>query len=307
MSASADVWFVIINPTSGNGRAKKKWPTIKRLLTQHGFHFKYAFTEYPGHAQLLVNQHVKHNILRFISVGGDGTLHGIVNGIMTQTDVPFANITVGVIPIGTGNDWVKTHQIPRDIERAIQLIKKEQCSQQDIGKIEFLNSELPPVYFNNLAGIGFDAYVVSKVSKHKNLGAIAYLLAAVIGLFSFKNFNSRVIINSEDISGKTLMILIGLCKYSGGGMQLTHHPNPFDGLFEVSIVENLSKFEILKHLPKLFNGKIHTVKRVQHLKTTSLKIYVESEACLLVEADGELVGAGAIELSLIPKALSFYC
>lgn len=307
MSAGSDVWFVIINPTSGNGRAKKKWPTIKRLLVQHGFHFKYAFTEYPGHAQLLVNQYIKHNFSRFISVGGDGTLHGIVNGIMTQTNVPFTDIKVGVIPIGTGNDWVKTHQIPRDIERAIQLIKKEQCSQQDIGKIEFLNSELPPVYFNNLAGIGFDAYVVSKVSKHKNLGAIAYLLAAVIGLFSFKNFNSRVIINSEDISGKTLMILIGLCKYSGGGMQLTNQPNSFDGLFDVSIVENLSKFEILKHLPKLFNGKIHTVKRVQHLKTTSLKIYVESEACLLVEADGELVGAGAIELSLIPKALSFYC
>ena len=307
MGASTDVWFVIINPTSGNGRAKKKWPTIKRLLVQHGFQFKYAFTEYPGHTQLLVNQYIKHNFSRFISVGGDGTLHGIVNGIMTQTDVPFANIKVGVIPIGTGNDWVKTHQIPRDIKRAIQLIKKEQCSQQDIGKIEFLNSELPPVYFNNLAGIGFDAYVVSKVSKHKNLGAIAYLLAALIGLFSFKNFNSRVIINSEEISGKTLMILIGLCKYSGGGMQLTQQPNPFDGLFDVSIVENLSKFEILKHLPKLFNGKIHTIKRVQHLKTTSLKIYVEPDACLLVEADGELIGTGAIEVSLIPKALSFYC
>ena len=307
MGASTDVWFVIINPTSGNGRAKKKWPIIKRLLTQHGFHFKYAFTEFSGHAQLLVNQYIKHNILRFISVGGDGTLHGIVNGIMTQTDVPFANIKVGVIPIGTGNDWVKTHQIPRDIKGAIQLIKKEQCLQQDIGKIEFLNCTLPPVYFNNLAGIGFDAYVVSKVSKHKNLGAIAYLLAAIISLFSFKNFNSKVITNSEEISGKTLMILIGLCKYSGGGMQLTQQPNPFDGLFDVSIVENLSKFEILKHLPKLFNGKIHTIKRVQHLKTTSLKIYVEPDACLLVEADGELIGTGAIEVSLIPKALSFYC
>ena len=307
MNASDDVWFVIINPTSGNGRAKKKWPTIKRLLIKHGFSFKYAFTEYPGHAQLLVNQCIKLNFNKLISVGGDGTLHGIVNGIMAQTLVPFTNIKVGIIPIGTGNDWIKTHQIPRNVNRAIQLIKNEQCAQQDLGKIEFLNSNFPPVYFNNLAGIGFDAFVVSKVSKHKNLGAIAYLLAAIIGLFSFKNFNSKVIINSEEISGKTLMILIGLCKYSGGGMQLTQHPNPFDGLFDVSIVENLSKLEILKHLSKLFNGKMHTVKQVQNLKTSSIKIYVEPDACLLIEADGELIGTGAIEVSLIPKALSFYC
>lgn len=307
MTANTDSWFVIVNPTSGNGLAKKKWPIIERLLQQHEFSFNYAFTEYHGHGKELIQQAIKQNINNIISVGGDGTLHHIVNGIMEQTDVLSKNINVGVIPIGTGNDWIKTHNIPKDFERAIQIIKKGNKETQDLGKIQFLNANKRPVYFNNLAGIGFDGYVVSKIEKYKYLGSIAYIFGAFISLFSFKNFNSKVSINSKEISGKTLMILIGICKYSGGGMQLTETPNPFDGLFDVSIVENFSKIEIVKNMPKLFNGKINTVKKVQRLKTTAIKIYIEQNESPFIQADGELMGKGDINITLIPQAFTFYC
>lgn len=307
MSTNTTVWFVIINPTSGNGSAKKKWPIIKRHLEHYAFNFNYAFTEYSGHDQLLVQQAIKQNITNIISVGGDGTIHGIVNGIMEQTLLPSYSINVGVIPIGTGNDWIKTHNIPKNIDAAINIIKNGNLSTQDLGKIEFLNTSKSSVYFNNLAGIGFDGFVVSKVAKFKNFGAIAYLYGTIISLFSFENFNSKVTINHDVIKGKTLMILIGLCKYSGGGMQLTESPNPFDGLFDVSIVENFSKFDILKNLSKLFNGKIHTVKKVRRLKTTDLKIEIEQNDFPFVQADGELLGKADINITIIPRAFSFYC
>lgn len=307
MSTNTDVWFVIINPTSGNGSAKKKWPIIKRLLGQYAFDFNYAFTEYSGHAQLLVQQAIKQNITKIISVGGDGTIHGIVNGIMEQTIITSPSIKVGVIPIGTGNDWIKTHNIPKNIDAAIQIIKKGNSSSQDLGKITFINSSISSVYFNNLAGMGFDGFVVSKVAKYKHFGAIAYLYGSIISLFSFNNFNSEVTINNDVIKSKTLMILIGLCKYSGGGMQLTDSPNPFDGLFDISIVENFSKFDIIKNLPKLFNGKINTLKKVQRLKTTAVKIQIDQYELPFIQADGELLGKADINITIIPKAFSFYC
>lgn len=307
MTTESKSWFVIINPTSGNGLSQKKWPKIKSLLEEQHFVFEFAFTEHPKHSIELVHQAIKRNIKNFICIGGDGTLHNIVNGIMLQKDVISTEIHVAVIPIGTGNDWVKTHNIPKDFNAAIQIIKKGNTAIQDIGKIVVKNASNTPVFFNNLAGIGFDGYVVSKVDKYKHIGALAYLFGALIGLFSFKIFHSKVSVNSKEISGKTLMILIGLCQYSGGGMQLTHTSNPFDGLLDVTIAQDFSKFEIIKNVAQLFNGKITNHKKVIVLKTSSISIEVNQEYKPYIQADGELIGSGDIEVSIIPKAFSFYC
>ena len=306
MEAALKTWFVIINPTSGNGTSKRKWTKIKHWLELSGFYFEYAFTQYSKHSIKLVQNAINNNIKNIICIGGDGTLHNIVNGIFSQSFVSTSEINVGVIPIGTGNDWVKTHGIPKDIKKAIQIIKNGHTACQDIGRIEFLNSSKTPIYYNNLAGIGFDGFVVSKVEKIKFLGAFAYLCGAIISLFMFKNFESKTIINSKEIRGKNLMILIGLCKYSGGGMQLTNIPNPFDGLLDITIAEDLNKVEIIKNLPKLFNGKITNHKKVKLFKTGFLSVETYEKDKPFIQADGELIGTGDFKVTIIPKAFSFY-
>lgn len=306
MDVASKSWFVIINPTSGNGSSKKNWPKIKRLLDKHHFSFEFAFTTYSKHSIELVQQAIKQHFKNIISVGGDGTLHNIVNGIMSQNDVSSSEINIGVIPIGTGNDWVKTYNIPKNFEAAIQIIKNGRFATQDIGKLSTGDKNLP-IFFNNLAGIGFDGFVVSNVEKHKHIGALAYLYGTIVSLFSFKNFKSTVTVNSEIISGKTLMILIGLCKYSGGGMQLTKNPDPFDGLLDVTIAQNLNKFEIIKNLPKLFNGTITKYKKVRTFKTASVLIKTNPKNAAYIQADGELIGKGDLEVSIIKKGISFYC
>ncbi|RLD28190.1 MAG: diacylglycerol kinase family lipid kinase [Bacteroidetes bacterium] len=305
--AGLKTWFVIINPTSGNGSGKKKWAKIKRLLNTYGFDFDYAFTEYKNHSNQIVKSVIKKGYKNIISVGGDGTLHNIVNGIMQQNKISTKSITIGVIPIGTGNDWAKTHHIPKNLESAIQIIKKGKIKIQDIGKIEYKNENRKPVYFMNLAGIGFDGYVVSRVKEYKRLGSLAYLFGALAGLMSFKKFQSKVHLNTKQISGKTLMILIGLCKYSGGGMQLTKTPNPFDGLFDISIVKNLKKFDVIKNITKLFNGKIVNNKYVESHKCNTITIEIFEENLPYIQADGELIGSGNISVTIIPLAFSFYC
>lgn len=305
--SSSKKWFVIINPTSGNGKAKSLWLKIKHSLETHGFQFEHRFTNSGKHNIELVQDSVNQGVKNIICVGGDGTIHNTVNGIMLQKLVPASSINVGVIPIGTGNDWVKTHNIPKNYKKAIDIIKNGVVSLQDIGEIEFLNSQKKSVFFNNLAGIGFDGYVVSKVSKHKHLGALAYLIGAGIGLFSYKNFDAEVLISSNKITAKCLMVVVGLCKYTGGGMLLTETPNPKDGLFDVSIAKNFSRFDVLKNMIKLFNGSIVNFSKVETLKTNTITINCKSEGKQpFVQADGELIGVGDIKISIISKAISFY-
>lgn len=307
MSALSNKWVVILNPTSGNGKSIKKWPEIKRHLDSNQFDYELAFTEYHKHSVTLIKDYIDKGVRHVICIGGDGTLHNIVNGIMTQSIVSSKDIFVGMIPIGTGNDWVKTHRIPMDYTAAISIILKGTIVQQDIGKIMFKNQTISPIYFNNLAGVGFDGYVVSKINKKKHFGAIAYLVGALLGLFTFKNFSPTIIINNERYYGKTLMVLVGLCQYSGGGMQLTKTPNPFDGYFDVSIAKDFSKFDVIKNLGTLFNGSIVHHDKVVSLKTKSLEIIIDEKDSPYIQSDGELIGTGSINLSIIPNAFSFYC
>ena len=304
--SSAKRWFVIINPTSGNGSSKRKWPKIKANLVSEGFDFDFAFTEYANHSNGLVQDAINQQFKNIICIGGDGTLHNIINGIQNQSSVASSDIHIGVIPIGTGNDWIKTYNIPLGVKRAISIIKRGLLKSQDLGKIEFLNQDKKATYFNNLAGIGFDGFVVSKVGKYKFLGSLAYIIGAVVGLFSFKNFYTIISFNGKEIKTKSLMVLVGLCKYSGGGMQLTKNPNPDDGLFDVSIAKDLSKFDIVKNLFNLFNGNIVKHSKVENHKVNCLSIHINSEEHPFIQADGELLGKGNIKLSIIPKAFSFY-
>lgn len=302
----ANNWFVIINPTSGNGASRKKWPKIKSHLESQEFGFDFAFTEHENHSPQLVKQAIETGILNIICVGGDGTLHNIVNGILNQDKVPSNKVTVGMIPIGTGNDWAKTHAIPKDFKKAIEIIKTGNRKVQDLGKIEFSTQAKKPIYFNNLAGVGFDGFVVSKVHKYKHFGAIAYLVGAILGLFRYKNYKAQIAVNSREINSKTLMVLIGLCNYSGGGMRLTKNPDPFDGLFDISIAKNIGKFDTIKNLTNLFNGKIVNHKKVETLKSDAITIRIDGDYKPFIQADGELIGKGNVKFSIVPKAFSFY-
>ena len=301
-----DKWFVIINPTSGNGKAKKLWPKIKSLLELYDFSFDFAFTESAEHNAKLVYNTVGQGFKKFICVGGDGTIHNTVNGIMTQNRFESKELCLGVLPIGTGNDWIKTHNISRDIEQAILTIKNGETALQDVGKIEFLNTQKDPVFFNNLAGVGFDGYVVSKVGKYKHLGSASYLIGALMGLFSFKNFKVEIEANNEIINSTSLMVLIGLCQYSGGGMQLTDYSNYDNGLFDITIAKHFSKLDVLLNTHKLYKGTITSYRKVENLRSDEVFIRIAERFKPFIQADGELIGMGDIKVSLIPSALSFF-
>jgi len=298
----SDYWYTIINPTSGSGKSLRQLNLIKKLFKKNNLNTIIVLTEYIHHEKELVQTAIEQGYTKFISVGGDGTLHHIINGIMSQNTIATNKIKVAVIPVGTGNDWVKTYKIPNNIEGAIQIINKENIIFQDIGYLKLLDTN-NKLYFNNLAGIGFDAFVVKRISSFKKIGTIAYLLGGLTSFFSYKKNMLHVIIDNKNIKTKIFMISIGLCKYSGGGMQLTDFKNHKNGVFDITLIKNITLIKVLLHLKKLFNGKIIHLKEVETHQSKSLKVL--SNKAAYIQADGELLGKGNVEINIINNAIQY--
>ena len=295
-------FFIVVNPHSGNSNFKKSWEKITYILKLKNINFSYSFTEYRKHEVILVDKAIEQGYRNIISVGGDGTLHHVVNGIMKQRYIKTSKIKLGVIPLGTGNDWIRTYNIPNSIEKSIDVILKNTTVLQDIGCITLLNGKKE--YFNNLAGTGYDGYVVKNLNYLKKMGSLAFLVSGLYSLFSYKKTKYKIIINNKTINEQCLMILFGICKYSGGGLRVTKDPNLKDGLLDITIVKNISFLDLLFNIPKLYNGDIIHHRKVTNYKTRELKILDNYNST--IEADGEIIGNGSLNVTIIRKALQFF-
>ncbi|CAL2103758.1 putative Diacylglycerol kinase (ATP) [Tenacibaculum sp. 190130A14a] len=296
-------WFVIVNPNAGNGNFKKLWAQIQQELTHNKISFEFEFTTHHKHEIELVHKAISNGFSKIISCGGDGTLHHIVNGVMRQTIINNDAVTIGVIPLGTGNDWIKTYHIPKNTSKAIQIIKNQNSVYQDIGYLKLENTSS---YFNNVAGIGYDGYVVNKLNKLKRFGPIAYLLSGLSGLLFYKRTPFRLVVNNSTVTDTCLMTLFGICKYSGGGMQLTKYKKSNDGLLDITFAKNLNILDLVYNLNKLYNGKITSHNKVTTYVTDKITVTPTKHTDLpFIQADGELIGTGAVEVSIIPNAIQF--
>ncbi len=295
-------WFIIVNPYSGNRNISEQWKEIQQLLKTKKINFSFAFTQFSKHEIELVDKAIQNGFRNIISIGGDGTLHHVVNGIMQQRYVKTSDITIAVIPQGTGNDWIKTYNIPNDVKKAIEIISKKKTILQDIGVLETENKTVS--YFNNVAGLGYDGYVVNKLKTLKRFGSIAYLLSGLAGLLLYKKSIFKIIFDDKIIEVKCLMIIFGLCKYSGGGMQFTKDVNSSDGLFDITIAKNLNLFDLVFNLPKLYSGKIVNHKKIETYKTKKIRV-IPTDKKPFIQADGELIGTGKVSVKIIKKALNF--
>ncbi len=299
-----NTWFVIINPISGNGKSIKQLPSIKNLFKKYNLKVEIALTQYIHHENKIVKEAINKGYKKFICIGGDGTLHHIINGIMSQSYLKSNKIKVAVIPVGTGNDWVKTYKISNNIKRSVQIIKNGKSVYQDIGCIQFINNS-KKYYFNNVAGIGFDAFVVKKVNKIKKIGSAAYLIGGLLGFLHYKKNKLEININKQYIHSKIFMISIGLCQFSGGGLQLTDYKNHKKRKFDITLIKNISLSKVLLHIKKLYNAKIIKLKEVETFQSDVLNISNTDDELSMIQADGELIGNGNITITCLKNSIQF--
>lgn len=295
-------WFIIANPTSGNRNFSKKWKLIQQLLRDKNIDFSFSITQFSKHEIELVQNAVKKGYRNFISVGGDGTLHHVVNAIMLQRYVKTSDITIAVIALGTGNDWIKTYKIPNNIEKSIEIINQKKTILQDIGVLETVDKKM--TYFNNGDGLGYDAYIVNKIKKIKKLGAASYLLAGIYGLFFYKKSIFSIYFDNQKIETNCLMTVIGICKFSGGGMQFTKDVDTSDGFFDITIAKNITFLDLVLNINKLYSGKIVLHKKFETYKTKEITI-IPKNYSTFIQADGELIGTEKNTAKILEKAINF--
>lgn len=295
-------WFLIVNPNAGSGKFEKTWNSIQKQLQLLKFQYAFAFTSHAGHEKTLVQQAIDNGYRKIVAVGGDGTLHHILNGILSQKNTTSTDIQLGVIPIGTGNDWIRTYNIPNSVNGAIEVLQKEKAVFQDIGLIQQQNHK---EYFMNMAGIGYDGYVVNALKSLKRFGSIAYLLSGLYGLLSYKKSTYTIKIDNKVVQEKCLMVLFGICQYSGGGMQMTQNPIPNDGLIDLTIAKNFSFFDLITNLHRLYNGSIVDHKKVSNYKIQHVEI-IDKQDNSFIEADGELIGTGPLQVTVLPKRIQVF-
>ncbi|MCB9255631.1 MAG: diacylglycerol kinase family lipid kinase [Chitinophagales bacterium] len=296
-------YFVSVNPNSGAGKAGRDWPLIKEKLELAKIDFDFATSTKHRENIEQVSLAIKQGYRKFIGVGGDGTLHHIVNAIFSQNEVDSKEIEVGLISIGTGNDWVRHFNMPTNYDKAIEIILAGKTDFQDIGcLIHGENREAE--YFMNFVGIGYDAYVVEHTVELKKFGQSAYLYGLVQCLFKFEAEELRIEVDGKEIlNGEVYMMIAGLGKYAGGGMMLSKDALINDGYFDLTIGKDLSKTEIIFMVHKLFNGSYVEHEKVETMRCKHIKVEAKNHLHVKAEADGELVGIGSFEISLLEKAL----
>ena len=289
-----EIWFVIVNPVAAGGRGKYIWPKIKKELLFQKIEFNFCFSDYERHTILLTKNALQKGYRKILGVGGDGTLNEIVNGIFGNGDATDpGNVTVAVIPAGTGNDWIRSHHISKKYRKAIENLQTNRTLLQDIGKINMITERGQLThYYLNIAGVGFNASVVKNtrlISQKAFQSRYNYLLALIMSLFGYKPVDLVITTDqSDELKLSVFAMSIAICKFNGGGMMIAPHAKYDDGLLSLTVVRKISKMKVIRNFFKLFDGSFIKNKEIETLNTQ--KISVAADDAFGVEMDGELLG-----------------
>ena len=290
-------WLVVANPISGQGRAMHHRHEIEAVLRRHGLDFDFVISEYPGHAIELAARAVADGCRQLLAVGGDGTVNECANGIFRQQAVPTAEVALGVMPIGTGNDWARGLGMPKDYAEVAALMSEGASQPPDVCVASFGDGTTR--YFVNVAGLGFDAHVVESLPD-RTLGPMAYLVGLAKGLLGYDAVSAGLTFSGRRIDTRAFVLFFAIGRYCGGGMNVAPQAEADDGLFDITLVQELSRWEVLKSLRRLFDGTLLTHPKVIALREATAQV---EAGPVPVEADGELIGRAPVRFSILPRAL----
>jgi diacylglycerol kinase (ATP) len=295
--------MLIVNPAAGAGRTAKKWPYIKQLLKNIGLRFEHDITEAPGHAIELAKSAVSKGYKLIVSVGGDGTINEIVNGLYATGGM--RDVELGIIGTGTGSDYIRTIGVSKHYQESCQHLLNPTKISVDLGMVEFINDgQSKKRIFANFAGLGFDAEVVrATTKKFKSLGGKpAYLMGLLSTFATYKNHEIHLTLDGQKEDRKICTIVMSNGKYGGGSMLIAPEADPSDGLFDVLIIGDISKPDLLWSLPRIYRGTHLTHPKVTLKRAKEVTIYADKK--MSIQADGELLGEAPARFSVLPSALN---
>ncbi len=289
----------LVNPASANGKTGKRWPEIARAAHAAGLRGEAIFSERPGQLGDLAREAADEGATLLVVVGGDGTVHEVVNGIAGREGVELA-----LIPRGTGWDFARTHKVPKRLDVALRIAKDGQARTFDLGRATYrTNGSERTTWFANMASVGMSGAVAAKAnSTTKALGAKTSYLYALGTVFArWKNVELRVRVDEEERSGLMEDTIVAVGRYLAGGMMITPDAEPDDELFDVLLIGDLTKTELVRVMPKIYRGT-----HLPHPKGEVLRgrtVSIEADDPLPIQLDGEQPGTTPVRFEIAPAAI----
>ncbi len=279
----------IVNPTAGGRRGVRLWRRVLPILHEAGWDVTESFSDRRGHAEELAAASTAAVVL---AAGGDGTAHEVANGLLRSR----RRAAMGVVPIGTGNDFARGIGLPRDPLAAAAVLVAARPREIDVGEV---NGR----YFLTIAGTGFDGEVARQVNDWPKWfgGTAMYVLAILKMLATYRPADVEIMVDGAAQRERVFLIAVGNTAWNAGGMWTVPPARPDDGLLHAMIAGPLTRLETLVVLPRVFSGRHLAHRKVRVV--AGREIRVTGVAPLAVQADGESVGTIPAIFTLHPRAL----
>lgn len=302
--------YFIVNPRAGSGKTMCEWLPAERKLERMGVPFVTALTDHKRHATALAAEAAANGYRRIFAVGGDGSLHEVFNGICewcAANSVPTEKFYLGVVPIGSGNDWIKSFGVPNDVSDVVELIDKGTYTKMDVMSVRCSGDKL--CYMANIGGTGIDSHVCQIVNSQKESGKrgnLIYLNALKTILLNLKAIDVCIVADGTVVfSGPCYSIALGNGKYSGSGMRQVPLALPDDGLLDYTIIPKLGLSRILREVPRLYKGDLSECKYILGGKCRSLQIMpMNEDSADVIELDGEIEGCLPATIEVSGKSIN---
>jgi len=265
-------WHIILNTNANEKKCERNWMPVAELLERRNINHELHVVRNPGEGVATAKSLCQSGIRHIVAAGGDGTINEVVNGIFTA-GIDTREVWMAVLPLGRGNDWVRTHNYPKTIAEVVEAWRDGNFIQHDIGKVTSrTNGKNYSRYFINIAGFGFDADVIYDVTH-----------------------------NPPHLFG--LKVIAAICQYNGGGIREAKYAVPDDGLLDLIVIPKMSIPKVLKHLKDMTSGNhIDTIEGIRMIQTTQADL--TSDDLFRGEVEGELLRPGNYHIELIPNALN---
>ncbi len=299
--ASGPVVF-LVNPASANGSTGRRWPQIAERAQSAGLAGETLVSERPGHLVELAERAAGGAGL-LVAVGGDGTVHEVVNGLIRSGR--SGEVDLAVLSRGTGKDFVRSLRIPGDLDKAIETARAGKTRVVDVGLARFTGLDGSPAeaYFANFAGAGISGSIARRANaSSKVLGGKASFMWATVAVFlRWKSVDVTVDVDGTPRSGPMFEVLAMNGDYTAGGMWMAPDAMADDGLFDVVLIGDVTKLDFVATFPKLYRGRHVGHPKIEHLKGRAVK--VDSATPLPIALDGEQPGTTPVSFEIAPGAL----
>jgi diacylglycerol kinase (ATP) len=302
VSSPYGVLTLVSNVRAGRGGVGKCLPEVERLLAERGIEYEVVRTEGPGHATILTREALDRGRQLVVAVGGDGTVHEVVNGLVEDDKAINPEARLGVVAAGTGSDFIKTFGIPSSPSHAVVHLDGDESFPIDIGKVTFTEDGKEVVrYFANVAEAGLGARVVERAARlPRFLGPTVYFFAFWLCLARHRPAEVKVDLMTRTYEGPMNNMVIANGQFFGGGMKVAPKAAPTDGVLDFQI-EHAGKRDAIAVMPKVYKGE--HVPHPKILEAKRVKASIESNPPLLIEADGEVLGFTPARFELLRDAI----